>query len=95
MSNNPKFCLANCEFFQCGQRALYFNGREAQCRYAEDICDPKNCKFARCVKGRLISDGRCSMAIKTKKFEVRTEEIGDPIRLPGKLAQRIREKELF
>jgi hypothetical protein len=35
------------------------------------------------------------MTIKAKKIEVRTEEIGEPIRLPGKLAQRIREKELF
>jgi hypothetical protein len=95
MSNKQEFCTANCEFFRCGQHSLFFNGKEAQCRYAEDICDPKNCKFSRCVKGKLLSDGRCSMTIKAKKFEVRTEEIGEPIRLPGKLAQRIREKELF
>ncbi len=95
MSNNPKFCLANCEFFRCGQHALYFKGKESQCRYAEDICDPKNCKFSRCIKGKLLSDGKCSMSIKTKKFEVRPEELEEPIRLPGKLAQRIKEKEFY
>lgn len=95
MSNKPKYCFSNCEFFQCGKRALYFKGKDPQCKYAEDVCEPKNCKFARCVKGRLISDGICGMTIKAKRFEVNPEEVEDPIELPGKLAQRIKEKQVY
>jgi len=95
MSTKSKYCFASCQFFQCGQHALYFKENDPQCRYADDICEPKTCKFVRCVKGRFLPDGTCGMTIKTKRLDVRPEEVEDPIELPGKLAQRIKEKQVY
>ncbi len=35
------------------------------------------------------------MTIKAKRFEVRPEEVEDPIEIPGKLAQRIKERQVY
>ena len=95
MPNKTKNCLATCELFRCDQRALLFKGKDTHCKFADDICDPKSCKFARCAKGRLLSNGSCNIEAPTKRFELRFDDIEGPINLPGKLAQKVKDKEFY
>ena len=95
MPNKPKFCSATCEFFRCDQRAILFKGKDIQCKFADDVCEPRTCKFARCAKGRLLSNGSCNIAIETKRFDVRFDNVEKPIDLPEKLAQKVKEKKFY
>jgi len=95
MTEKPKLCFAGCEFFRCGQRHLFYRGRASWCRFADDECDPKTCKYAQCVRDRLLLDGVCGLTVKPKTVEIRLEEVAKPIKVPGKLAQKIKEKELY
>jgi len=47
------------------------------------------------LKGKLLSTGICAYTVKTKVFAVRPEQELKPIRAPPKLAQKIKERELF
>ena len=95
MSDAPKPCFAKCEFFRCGQRTLYLRGNAAWCRFADDECDVKTCKYAQCVRDRLLLNGVCGLTVKTRNIEVEPEELAKPIRIRGKLSQKIKEKELY
>jgi hypothetical protein len=96
MSEKPKHCFADCEFFRCGQHSLYFRGGIAWCKFADDECDVKTCKYAQCIKGKLLPNGVCGLTVKARTTaEVSPEEVAKPIRIPGKLAQKLKEKELY
>lgn len=95
MSGAQNLCYATCKFFRCGQRTLYFRGRGAWCRFADDECDLKTCKFAQCIRERLLPNGVCGLTVKVKQIEVEPDESVKPIRVPSKLARKVGEKELF
>jgi hypothetical protein len=95
MAKEHKYCFSKCEFFRCGQKALLFKGKVAWCKFADDECNIQNCKYAQCMKGRLLPNGVCGFSIKVKSHSVKPEEIVEPIKISGKLAQKLREKELF
>jgi hypothetical protein len=42
-----------------------------------------------------LLDGVCGLTVKPKTVEIRLEEVAKPIKVPGKLAQKIKEKELY
>jgi len=65
------------------------------CRLVDDRCTPETCKFTQCLKGKLLSTAICAYTVKTKVFAVRPEQELKPIRAPPKLAQKIKERELF
>lgn len=95
MTKESRYCFPKCEFFKCGQRALLFKGRSAWCKFADDVCNIQNCKYAQCIKGRLLSNGICGFSIKIKSHSVEPDEIIEPVKISGKLAQKLKEKELF
>lgn len=96
MSQNSRPCTSSCEFFACGQRSLFFKGKAAWCKFADDECEVKTCKYAQCVKGRLLSSGMCALESKPRpEFEIAPDPTLQPIKAPPKLAQKLKEKELF
>lgn len=95
MVETQKFCSPKCKFFRCGRKALAFRSSEPWCKFADDACDVKTCKFAQCVRNKLLPNGVCELTVKAKPVEPRLEEMAEPIRLPGKLAQKLRERELY
>lgn len=84
-------------FFRCAQNALYFKDKTAWCRLADDVCENvcPTCKFAQCVKDKLLPNGICGYSVKTRTLQLRPEELVQPIKVPGKLAQKIKETELL
>ena len=65
------------------------------CGLVDDGCVPETCKFTQCSKGKLLSSGICGYTVKSKTVEVKPERTLTPIRAPPKLAQKIKERELF
>jgi hypothetical protein len=70
-------------------------GQDFYCRFADDECTPATCKYTRCVKGRLLPNGRCGLTIKPRELEIRSEELIDPLELPEKLAHKMRMRKGF
>ncbi len=95
MSSQPKPCRANCEFFRCSQRSLRFKGNAAWCGFADDECEISSCKYSQCVRSRLLPKGICGFTVPTKSVEVEPKELTEPIKVPPKLMQKIKERELF
>jgi len=96
MSEKPRLCTPSCEFFRCGQRSLFFKSRAAWCRFADDECEVLTCKYAQCAKERLLPNGVCAMELKPRtSFEVEPDRTIQPIKAPAKLAQKLKERELF
>ncbi|MBS7626023.1 hypothetical protein KEJ51_03125 [Candidatus Bathyarchaeota archaeon] len=92
MQKNFKTCSSGCEFFRCEQRSLIPRGSLAYCRFADDECTPASCKYARCVKGRLLPNGVCGLTLKTREIEVKPEELLDPMEIPEKFVRKVRMK---
>ncbi len=59
------------------------------------LCDGPKCKYAMCLKRRLLPDGRCGMAIKsTQKFVDLAEEAEElDLRLKSKALDRLGERD--
>jgi hypothetical protein len=95
MSEGCKPCSPSCQFFRCGQKQMIFRSRIPWCRFAEEECDPKSCKYAYCIKEKLLPSGICGLTLRQRRVEVPPPEEIRPVRLSGKLAQKIRERELF
>jgi len=96
MSEKTRPCTSSCQFFACGQRSLFFKGKTAWCKFADDECETRTCKYTQCVKGMLLPNGLCSLDIKPKNtFELVPDPRIQPIKAPAKLAQKLKEKELF
>lgn len=95
MSEGPKPCFARCQFFRCGQKTLYFKAEVAMCRFADDECNIKSCNYANCVKGKLLPNGVCELTVKAKPIDIRPEEVAEPFKVPSKLVQKIKERELY
>jgi len=47
------------------------------------------------MKGKLLPNGTCAFTVKAKTVPIRLREELKPIRAPPKLAQKIKERELF
>jgi len=47
------------------------------------------------LKGKFLSSGTCAYTVKSKTVTVRPQQELKPIRAPPKLAQKIKERELF
>ncbi|MBS7631861.1 hypothetical protein KEJ47_09915 [Candidatus Bathyarchaeota archaeon] len=90
-----KTCFQRCEYFRCGQRALILRGKSLWCRFADDECEPKTCKYAQCVRGRLLPDGVCGLAIPVKSIDLSVEDIEEPIRVSKKLASKLKDDEFY
>jgi len=90
-------CSPNCEFFRCSQKALQFRSGKAYCRFADDVCEGYTCKYAFCIRNRLLPDGVCGLTLKrtTTSIETPPEEVIKGIKVKGKLQKKIREKEIF
>jgi hypothetical protein len=95
LKNTGGLCSSSCEFFRCEQRAVVMRGQDFYCRFADDECTPATCKYTRCVKGRLLPNGRCGLTIKPRELEIRSEELIDPLELPEKLAHKMRMRKGF
>jgi hypothetical protein len=93
----PKKCFPKCEFFRCGQKAIQWSSRDVYCRYADDLCEGATCKYAICIRSRLLNNGLCGMTVKkiTTIADAPPEEEAVSIKVRGKLHQRLREKELY
>jgi hypothetical protein len=72
-------------------------GNVAYCRFADDICDGAICKYALCVRNRLLADGICGLTVKrvSNILETNPEEVVKGVKIKGKLQRRLKEKELF
>ncbi len=94
-----KQCTPTCKFFRCQRRALKIiiknNRRVAVCMDTMSLCDGPKCKYAMCLKRRLLPDGRCGMAIKsTQKFVDLAEEAEElDLRLKSKALDRLGERD--
>ena len=96
MSQKHRPCNPTCEFFRCGQRSLFFKGKTAWCRFADDECEVHICKYAQCVKEKLLPNGVCALELKPRtSFDLEPDHIIQPIKAPAKLAQKLKEKELY
>ncbi len=95
MSNQSKPCSANCEFFRCTQRSIRFKDQVAWCNFADDECEISKCKYSQCVRSRLLPNGTCGFTVAVKNPKIEPFEITKPIRVPAKLMQKIKERELF
>ena len=96
MSDKPKNCFPACEFFRCGQRSLFFKGKVAWCKFADDECVVKTCKYVQCVRGKMLPDGICGLTVKAKSLDdIKPEEAIKPVKITGKLVQKLKEKELY
>jgi len=66
------------------------------CRWTEEACDVANCKYAICVRRRLLPRGICGETVKRKTVEKPPEEVvGPAIKLRGRALRKIGEKEIF
>lgn len=92
----PKKCTPNCEFLRCTQKAMKFRSNEVYCKFADDLCEGYTCKYAFCIRNRLLANGLCGMTMKrvTTAIDTPPESI-KPVTVKGKLQRRLREKELF
>ena len=95
VERTQKYCSPRCRYFRCSRRALTFRGGKAWCKFAADFCDPKDCKFAQCVRNKLLPNGVCELTIKAKPIELKPEEMVKPIKASGKLFQKLKERELY
>jgi len=95
MNEKQRYCNPSCEFFRCGRKALFFKSRVAWCKFADDACDVKTCKFASCIRNKLLPNGICGLFVKPKIIEPKPEEMLKPIKASGKLIQKIKERELY
>lgn len=95
MTEQQKICFPQCETFRCGQRAQVFKGKSVWCRFADDECDPKTCKYAQCIRGRLLTNGFCSLTIPTKTIELNVDEVEKPIKVSKKLASKLKDIEFY
>ena len=96
MSQKPRPCTSSCEFFACDQRSLFFKCKTAWCKFADDECEIRTCKYPQCVKGKLLPSGTCGLDINPRTtFDIIPDQTIQPIRVPAKLAQKLKEKELF
>lgn len=93
--SQAKACFPGCEFFRCGQKALALRSKTAWCRFADDKCDPKECKFAQCGRDRLLPSGVCGLTLKAKSIDLSLDSVEEPIKMPGKLAKKLKDRELF
>lgn len=98
--NNSKLCYFACESFRCEQRALVRSKGKHYCRWADDVCVGYSCKYASCIRGRLLSKGICGMSTQhSKKMDIIPEiDQSDPlpnIPLRGKLRRRFRKDDLI
>ena len=91
----PELCFNACMFFECSQHKLSARENSGWCSDVDDRCTPKTCKLAQCQKGKLLPNGTCAFTVKTKAVVVRSTPELKPIRAPPKLAQKIKERELF
>jgi len=95
MSYQPKPCFPRCEFFRCSQLSIRFKGERAWCNFADDECEISKCKYAQCVRSRLLPSGICGLTVRAKSLEIEPAEVTKPVRVPAKLIQKIKERELF
>ncbi len=95
MSDHEKLCYIRCRSFQCAKRALTSRQGMSWCKYADDACDIKTCKFAQCVKSKLLPNGVCGLSVKQRTVDIKLSDIGEPVKIQGKLARKLRERELF
>ncbi len=93
----PKMCFPKCEFFRCGQKAMQWRGGDVYCIYADDLCEVATCKYAICIRSRLLANGLCGMTVKriTTIAEAPPEEEVVSFKVRGKLQQRLRGRELY
>lgn len=93
----PVTCYNVCQFFKCSQNALYFKGNVAWCRLADDACENicPTCKFASCIRNKLLPSGTCGFSVKVKELEFRPDPSLKPVKIPSKLARKLKEDELF
>lgn len=75
---------------------MRFRPDKVYCALADDLCEGYTCKYAFCLRNRLLSDGICGMTVKrvTAALEVPPESV-EGVVVKGKLQKRFREKELF
>jgi len=95
VSDQSKLCYPRCEVFRCAKKAITYKQGKVWCNYADDFCDIKTCKFAQCVRGKLLPSGVCGLSIKQRTVRVRLSDIGEPVKVPGKIAQKLKERELY
>lgn len=91
LSQAAKKCSSKCEFFKCGQRALYLSSDRVLCRWADDECAGATCSYAFCMHRHLLTDGTCGMSVKRRT----TEEKGPDevevakVKLRGKVLRKL------
>jgi len=96
MSQKLGPCTPSCEFFRCGQRSLFFKSKAAWCKFADDECEVRTCKYAQCVRDRLLPNGVCALELRPRtSFDVEPDRVVQPIKAPAKLAQKLKERELY
>ena len=95
MLDKLKKCHPKCEFFKCGQGSLIIKGEKAWCRFADDECDSFNCKYAQCIRGRLLNNGICGLSMSVKKVNLDVEDVEEPIRISKKLASKLKDIEFY
>ncbi len=93
--SRAKACFTGCESFRCGQKALTYRSKTVWCRFADDNCDPGECKFAQCARGKLLPNGLCGLTLRTKSIDLPLESVGQPVKVSGKLAQKLKDREIF
>ncbi len=95
--SQPKKCSPRCEFFSCGQKALQVRRGRFYCKFAGDLCEGASCKFAICIRNKLLPDGTCGLTVKrlTPSTEIPPEKAVVGFKVKGKLKQRLGEEELF
>lgn len=76
-------CNPLCPFFKCQKRALrttveQYKGRPIRvpmCAWIGDKCIGASCRFAYCEKRAMLPDGRCALAVKSKRGKEFEEEL--------------------
>ena len=95
MGNSSKLCFPKCQFFRCTQRSILFKNQVSWCNFADDECEVSKCKYSQCVRSRLLPSGVCALTVTIKSLDIEPSNVTNPVKIPPKLARKIKERELF
>ena len=88
------FCWPKCIWFKCAKRALTFRSGTAWCSWTNDNCIGPSCSYALCIRSKLLPGNRCGLVVRRITVDkVKLKDFELNLKIPGKLAQRIGNKE--
>jgi hypothetical protein len=93
--NQEGFCWPRCAWFKCGKiiagrPAIRYRGRNVWCTWINDACVGPRCSFALCVRGKMMSDGKCGLLVRRITREtIKPDDFKLDLKVKGRMAKRL------